>query len=152
MDLKALIKDPKSYLVGVVLIFVGEKVGEYVIKGTEADMSQFVKERVIEELGKEENIKKLMENPEYFRMMLNSPEVKEYTSNVGMELRDGIIEDITKEDSTKINQNAFLGKELGIRDEAVTPLLLEVLRDYLATKEGKKEDIRPRRNPTTLEF
>jgi len=152
MDLKALIKDPKSYLVGVVLIFVGEKVGEYVIKGTEADMSQFVKERVIEELGKEENIKKLMENPEYFRMMLNSPQVKEYTANVGMELRDGIIEDITKEDSTKINQNAFLGKELGIRDEAVTPLLLEVLRDYLATKEGKKEDIRPRRNPTTLEF
>jgi len=152
MDLKALIKDPKSYLVGVVLIFVGEKVGEYVIKGTEADMSQFVKERVIEELGKEENIKKLMENPEYFRMMLNSPEVKEYTSNVGMELRDGIIEDITKEDSTKINQNAFLGKELGIRDEAVTPLLLELLRDYKEGKLATKEDIRPRRNPTTLEF
>jgi len=152
MDLKALIKDPKSYLVGVVLIFVGEKVGEYVIKGTEADMSQFVKERVIEELGKEENIKKLMENPEYFRMMLNSPQVKEYTANVGMELRDGIIEDITKEDSTKINQNAFLGKELGIRDEAVTPLLLELLRDYKEGKLATKEDIRPRRNPTTLEF
>jgi hypothetical protein len=152
MDLKALIKDPKSYLVGVVLIFAGEKIGEYVIKGTEADMSAFVQERVIEELGKEENIKKLMQNPEYFRMMLNSPQVKEYTSNVGMELRDGIIEDITKEDSTKINQNAFLGKELGIRDEAVTPLLLELLKDYKEGKIATKEDIRPRRNPTTLEL
>ena len=152
MDLKALIKDPKSYLVGVVLIFAGEKIGEYVIKGTEADMSAFVQERVIEELGKEENIKKLMQNPEYFRMMLNSPQVKEYTSNVGMELRDGIIEDITKEDSTKINQNAFLGKELGIRDEAVTPLLLELLKDYKEGKLATKEDIRPRRNPTTLEL
>ena len=152
MDLKALIKDPKSYLVGVVLIFAGEKIGEYVIKGTEADMSAFVQERVIEELGKEENIKKLMQNPEYFRMMLNSSQVKEYTSNVGMELRDGIIEDITKEDSTKINQNAFLGKELGIRDEAVTPLLLELLKDYKEGKIATKEDIRPRRNPTTLEL
>jgi len=152
MDLKALIKDPKSYLVGVVLIFAGEKIGEYVIKGTEADMSAFVQERVIEELGKEENIKKLMQNPEYFRMMLNSPQVKEYTSNVGMELRDGIIDDITKEDSTKINQNAFLGKELGIRDEAVTPLLLELLKDYKEGKIATKEDIRPRRNPTTLEL
>jgi len=152
MDLKALIKDPKSYLVGVVLIFAGEKIGEYVIKGTEADMSAFVQERVIEELGKEENIKKLMENPEYLRMMLSSPEVKEYTESVGMELRDGIIEDITKEDSTKINQNAFLGKELGIRDEAVTPLLLELLKDYKEGKLATKEDIRPRRNPTTLEL
>lgn len=149
MDIKALIKDPKAYLIAVVLVFAGEKVGSYLQKGVEADLNKTIESGVVSSLKKEEVINKLMANPRFVEMILAHPKVAEYTDKVGMELRDGIIEDVTKKDSSKINQNAFLGKELGIRDEAVTPLLRDLLRDYKEGKLATKDDIRPRRNPNT---
>lgn len=132
----------KNNLVSIVLFLLtvlGGFTWSLIQKGGEAEF----KERV------EAIIKEKMDDAHIIQTLLESKQVQEFTDDAGQEIRNAIIEDVTRQDSNKINQNAFLGKELGIRDEAVTPLLRDLLRDYKEGKLATKEDVRPRRNPTT---
>lgn len=135
----------KNNLVSIVLFLLtvlGGFTWSLIQKGGEAEF----KERV------ESIIKEKMDDAHIIQTLLESKQVKQFTDDAGKEIRNAIIEDVTAKDSNKINQNAYLGKELGIRDEAVTPLLRDLLRDYKEGKLATKDDIRPRRNPNTLEL
>mgnify|MGYP005987407495 CR=1 FL=1 len=130
----------KNFL--TILLAIGGFVWVYIQEGVKNDLHNLIDQR----------IEKKVTDSKLVKTMLESDQVKEFTDEAGQEIRNKIIEDVTAKDSTKINQNAYLGKELGIRDEAVTPLLRDMLHDYKEGKLVKQEDIRPRRNPNTIEL
>ena len=125
-----------------ILLAIGGFVWVYIQEGVKNDLHTLIDKRIEEKVTDSKLVK----------TMLESDQVKEFTDEAGESIRNAIIEDVTSKDSNKINQNAFLGKELGIRDEAVTPLLRDMLRDYKEGNFATKEDIRPRRNPNTIEL
>ena len=129
-----------------ILLAIGGFVWVYIQEGVMNDLHTLIDKRIEEKVTDSKLVK----------TMLESDQVKEFTDEAGESIRNAIIEDVTSKDSSKINQNAFLGKELGIRDEAVTPLLRDMLRDYkegnFATKEDIKEATGPRRNPNTASY
>ena len=45
-------------------------------------------------------------------------------------IRDNIVSDVIREDSTKISTTAFICKEIGIRDEQVLPMMAKMLKSY----------------------
>jgi uncharacterized membrane protein YheB (UPF0754 family) len=130
----------KNFL--TILLAIGGFVWVYIQEGVKNDLNDLIDQRIEEKVSDSELVKTI----------LKSDQVKEFTEEAGQEIRNKIIEDVTSKDSNKINQNAYLGKELGIRDEAVTPLLRDMLHDYKEGKLVKQEDIRPRRNPNTIEL
>jgi len=134
----------KNFL--TILLAIGGFVWVYIQEGVKNDLHTLIDKRIEEKVTDSKLVK----------TMLESDQVKEFTDEAGQSIRNAIIEDVTAKDSNKINQNAYLGKELGIRDEAVTPLLKDMLQDYkegkLATKEDIKQATGPRRNPNAIEF
>ena len=134
----------KNFL--TILLAIGGFVWVYIQEGVKNDLHTLIDKRIEEKVTDSKLVK----------TMLESDQVKEFTDEAGQSIRNAIIEDVTAKDSNKINQNAYLGKELGIRDEAVTPLLKDMLQDYkegkLATKEDIKQATGPRRNPNTIEL
>jgi len=153
MDLKALFNNPKTYFIGLVLAYSSEKLGGYILSGAEDDINNKIEQGVIASLGKEEVVTELMSNPRFINIIIGTKEVQDLIHNTGESLRNQIIEDVTKEDSTKIKQNAYLAKGLNIRDESVNPLLLNLLSDYndgnLVTKEQLRLNSGPRITPNT---
>ena len=129
MNLEALYKDPKSYLIGVILVFAGEKVWGYIEKGVEADFETQVEEIFMAKL----------KEPTTFDILLNSKEVTKFKEDAGKEVRAEIIEDVMKKDTNKISMRSFLGMKTGLRDEDVLPALAKLLDAWekgdLMTKE-----------------
>lgn len=134
-----------TIIVGLALV-IGQQIWGYIQKGAEADIMQAIDKRIEAKVNDSQLIK----------TMLESEHVKEFTHEAGQSIRAAIIEDVTAVDSNKINQNAYLGKELGIRDEAVTPLLRDMLKDYnegkLVTKTELDAATGRRRNPNIIEL
>lgn len=124
-------------IVGAVLV-VANQIWSYVQKGAQADVDNHIEEVVTNALQKEDIIKELMKNPRFVQLILESEEVKKFEKEAGMRIRDEIVEQVTKSDTNKISMRSFLGKEVGIRDEQVLPLLANLLKAYeegdIATK------------------
>ena len=130
----------KNFL--TILLAIGGFVWVYIQEGVKNDLHTLIDSRIEEKVSDSQLIKTI----------LKSEQVKEFTDEAGQSIRNKIIEDVTSKDSNKINQNAYLGKELGIRDEAVTPLLKDMLKDYKEGNLVKQKDIQPRRNPNIIEL
>jgi len=98
--------------------------------------------RMMKSVNNDSVFNALINNPKFIDKMLGHPKVQEFTDNAGMNIRDAIITDVTKKDSTKLNVNAYLSKELGIRDEDFLPLMKNLLEAYkngdLMTKDQAK--------------
>jgi len=137
-DLVEILK--KNFL--TILLAIGGFVWVYVQEGIKNDLEKIIDQRIETKVTDSKLVK----------TMLESDQVKEFTEEAGESIRDKIIEDVTKTDSNKINQNAYFGKELGIRDEDVTPLMLELLKEYKSGNLVKQRDIQPRRNPNIIEL
>jgi hypothetical protein len=138
-DLKTEWKKAVIGLIVVIGISKGEQIIGYFETGKGLEEEKRTEEVIIKALGKEEIITQLLKNPKFVQLILESPEVKKYEERIGMELRDDIVEQVTKTDSTKVAMNSYLGKEVGIRDEQVLPLLANLLKAFdkeeIATKE-----------------
>ena len=130
----------KNFL--TILLAIGGFVWVYIQEGVKNDLHNLIDQRIEEKVSDSQLIKTI----------LKSEQVQEFTDEAGQSIRNKIIEDVTSKDSNKINQNAYLGKELGIRDEAVTPLLKDMLKDYKEGNLVKQKDIQPRRNPNIIEL
>ena len=140
------IKDNAITIILGLALLAGQQIWGYIQKGAEADIMQLIDSRIDSKVSDSELVKTLLE----------SEHVKEFTDEAGQSIRAAIIEDVTAVDSNKINQNAYLGKELGIRDEAVTPLLRDMLKDYndgkLVTKTELDAATGRRRTPNSIEL
>ena len=123
-------------IVGLVLV-ISNQAWSYIQQGAKQDINKVIDAR----------IKEKIQDSQLIQVLLESEQVSKFTEEAGHSIRNKIIEDVTKTDSNKISLNAFIGKELGVRDEAVLPLLRDLLKDY---KEGKLNA--PRRNPNILEL
>ncbi len=126
-------KEWKKYLVGVImlgLVGFGDKIIDIFNTGAEVEFSQKVEAVVIKSLQNEEIIKELLKNPKFVALILESDEVKKFEEEAGMRIRDEIVDQVTKSDTNKVSMRSFLGKEIGIRDEDVLPLLGELLKAY----------------------
>lgn len=128
----------------VLIVGIAGLAWAYIQEGVKADIHKVIDERIESKVNDSQLVSTLLE----------SKQVKEFTEQAGQDIRDKIITDVTKKDSSKINQSAFLGKELGIRDEAVTPLLRDLLKDYkegnLATKTDVEKATGRRVTPNTI--
>ena len=107
-----------------ILTTVGLTVWGYIQKGAEVEF----KEKV------EAIITHKMQDKYFVQHFLDGEQIKSFTDKIGQEFRDKIVDDVTKSDSNKVSLRAYLGKELGIRDEQVLPLLSRFLNEY---KQGK---------------
>ena len=126
-------KEWKKYLVGVImlgLVGFGDKIIDIFNTGAEVEFSQKLEAVVIKSLQNEEIIKELLKNPKFVALILESDEVKKFEEEAGMRIRDEIVDQVTKSDTNKVSMRSFLGKEIGIRDEDVLPLLGELLKAY----------------------
>jgi hypothetical protein len=145
-------------IVGAVLV-VANQLWSYIQKGAEADIDNKIEEVVVASLQKEDIIKELMKNPRFVQLILESEEVRKFEEEAGMRIRDEIVERVIKSDTNKVSMRSFLGKEVGIRDEQVLPLLAALLKAYeegdLATKEELTRTVNReirRANANTAEF
>jgi len=138
-------------VVGVFLV-VGNQVWSYIEKGAEADVDQKIESVVIKSLKKERIIKELMRNPRFVQLILESEEVKEFEKEAGMRIRDEIVEQVTKSDTNKVSMRSFIGKEIGVRDESVLPLLSELLKAYNDGEISTKEDVKRIVNQRIAQF
>ena len=116
-------------IVGIVLV-IGNQIWSYVQKGAQADVDKHITEVVINSLQKEEIILELLKNPKFVQLILESPEVKAYEGEIGMKIRDDIVNEVQSDSSKNVAMNSFLGKEVGVRDEQVLPLLAKLLKAY----------------------
>jgi hypothetical protein len=137
-------KEWKKYLVGLVMLAVvgfGDKIIDIFNVGAEVEFNQKIQEGVVKALQNEEIIKELITNPRFVQLILASEEVKKFENEVGMKLRDEIIESVTKSDTNKISSRSFVAKELGIRDEAYFPLLVKALKAVKDEENASKKDV-----------
>jgi hypothetical protein len=127
-------------IVGIVLV-IGNQIWSYIQKGAKADIDKQIEQVVVSALQKEDIIKELLKNPRFVQLILESDEVKKFEEEAGMRIRDEIVEQVTKSDTNKVSMRSFIGKEIGVRDEAVLPLLSELLKAYNEGKLTTKEDV-----------
>jgi hypothetical protein len=150
VDVKSLFKDPKSYLIGVILVFSADKIWGYIQKGAEVDFNTAIQEQVVIGLKNPNTIKELVENEAFVDLFFNSKMVRgkinELSDKLNNEIRNEIIEDVSKQDTNKISTRAEISKRLDIREENYFPLLEKALRavkdEKNVSKNGVKEIIR----------
>ena len=115
MDIKALIKNPKSYLIGVVLIFTGDKVWGYIEKGAEADF----KDTVIQ------IVKAESQKAEFMQGVMTSPYMIDYKA----QQTKLTVERIIKRDTNRVGLRSIIGIGTGIRNEFVSDTIVDVILD-----------------------
>lgn len=137
---------------------VGEKAIDLMSTGAEVEFNNKVGAAVQVKMKDKDFVSELIKDPVFLNAILESDDVKEYSKDVGQEIRNQIVEEVSKSDSVKVSTRAHVAKELDIRDEAYFPLLVSVLRAYkdgeLMTKEDAddyiKEEIRRQRRVATF--
>jgi hypothetical protein len=139
--IKDQIKDKIVLIVVGIILVIGNQLWSYIQAGAKADIDKQIESVVIKSLQKEDTIKELLKNPRFVKLILESEEVKEFEKQAGMRIRDEIVEQVTKSDTNKVSMRSFIGKEIGIRDEAVLPLLSELLNAYHKGDITTKEDV-----------
>lgn len=125
---------------GIVLVICNQ-VWTYIQQGAKADIDKKIEQVVVKSLHKEDILKEVIKNPRFVELILESEEVKKYEDEAGMRIRDEIVEQVTKSDSNKVSMRSFIGKEIGVRDEDVLPLLSELLKAYNKGELSTKEDV-----------
>jgi len=76
----------------------------------------------------------LMANEKFVQILFQSPTVQKHIEEIGEEIHNKIVVDVTKNDSNKVSMRAFVGMGAGVRDEEVLPILTEIVK---AWDEGK---------------
>ena len=113
----------KKHIVTIVLCAltaIGSFTWSLIQKGSEATINEKIDARIEAKISDNQLIETL----------LNTEKVKEFTDNAGREIKKKIIEDVIRKDTNKISMRAFIGSEIGVRDEKVLPLLSRLLKDY----------------------
>jgi hypothetical protein len=124
----------KKNIISIVLFLltiVGGFTWSLIQKGGQAEFNEAVDARINEKL----------ENPIFVKMLLSHPEVLNFTDDAGMKIRNAIIEDVMKKDTNKISMRSFLGKEVGVRDEKVLPLMAALLKAFDEGKLMTEDDV-----------
>ena len=89
-------------------------------KGSEVTINEKIDARIESKLS----------DAHLIEMLLNTDKIKDFTSKAGKDIKAKIIEDVIRKDSNKVSMRAFIGSEIGIRDEQVLPLLAKILMSY----------------------
>ena len=72
----------------------------------------------------------LMENKEFVKLLFESEIVKNNINQIGVELHDKIVINVSKNDSNKVSMRSFVGMGAGIRDEQVLPIITEIVKSW----------------------
>ena len=146
LNIKAFFANPKSYLIGVVLLFVSDKAWEYLHKGVEADINTKIQAQVVIGLKNPETIRELTENKAFVNLFFESETVKgkidELADEIAIDIRNAIIDDVSKSDSLKVSTRAEMSKRLDIREDNYFPLLEKALRAVLKEENASKKDVK----------
>lgn len=128
--------DAKTIVVALaVLGYIGEKAWGWMQVGAKAEFEIEVESTFTGDAFEDAVDSLFLVNakkPENLDLILESEEVKKFSEKAGKEIHDQIVENVTKNDSNKISMRAFVGASADIRDDAVLPLLAELLKEYKA--------------------
>jgi len=94
----------------------------------------------------EDVIDTLFSKENFITLFFESPHVKqkinELGETLGTEVRNAIIDDVSKQDTMKVSTRAEMSKRLRIRDEDYFPLLEKALRAVLKEENASKKDVK----------
>jgi hypothetical protein len=150
--LGALKSDIGKAIIGLIVVFLVAK-WDYVVSKFDAgvaieEQSEF-NNNLAEALETDSIVAKFMENDEFITIFFESSVVQNHIADLGKELRNSIVEDVTRSDTNKISMRSFVGKEADIRDEQVLPLLAEIIKAWkdgdLMTEKDVEDIIKRRR-------
>ena len=156
MTFKEAVKEFKGDIIkaaiGLVIVFLIAK-WDYVVatfdKGEAVEQQEIFESNLEEALGKPQIIKMLMENEEFVKLLFESPIVQKHIDEVGVELHDKIVLDVTKNDTNKVSMRSFVGMRAGVRDEQVLPILTEIVKAWnegqVLTEKDVKDIVREAR-------
>ena len=145
-------KEWKKALIALIVMLAigfGKDLWDLTKSGADLEFNTKVQEQVRESLKDPKVAKEIMNNPEIMRVILASEAVKEYIDEAGKEIRNKIVQDVSKSDTNKISMRSFIGEAIDERDENVLPLLADLLKAYkagdLMTEDQVEEIIKKRR-------
>jgi hypothetical protein len=137
---------------GLIVVFLVAK-SELIIstfdKGKEIEAQIEFESKLKVALKKDSVVSSLMENEKFVKLLFESPTVKKHIEQIGEELHNKIVIDVTRSDSNKVSMRSFVGMGAGVRDEEVLPILTEIVKAWdeggILTEKDIKEIVRKAR-------
>lgn len=134
----------KKAVIGLIVVFVIAKY-EYIVSvfdtGKQVEAQIEFEGNLKEALKKDSIVSSLMENEKFVKLLFQSPTVQKHIDQVGVELHDKIVEDVTKNDTNKVSMRSFVGMGAGIRDEQVLPIITEIVKSWNEGKVLTEKDV-----------
>lgn len=71
-----------------------------------------------------------MRDPMVLSMVLSSSQVTDFAEENAKKVKAAIVDQVLREDSTKVSTVSYLGRQTGLRDEDILPLLAEIIKAW----------------------
>ena len=134
----------KKAVIGLIVVFLIAKF-DYVVAifdtGKQVEAQIEFEVNLKEALKKDSIVSSLMENEKFVKLLFESPTVQKHIDQIGVELHDKIVLDVTKNDTNKVSMRSFVGMGAGIRDEQVLPIITEMVKSWNEGKVLTEKDI-----------
>jgi hypothetical protein len=122
---------------GLIVVFLVAK-SELIIstfdKGQSVEKQIEFESNLKKAFAKDSVVSSLMKNEKFVKLLFESPTVQKNIEEIGEELHNKIVIDVTKNDTNKISIRSFVGMGAGVRDEQVLPIITEIVKSW---NEGK---------------
>ena len=131
-------------VIGLVVVFLIAKF-DYVVsifdKGKEIENQVQFESDLIRAMENDSVVLSFLENEKFIKLFFESETVKNHIEQVGVELHNKIVIDVTKTDSNKVSMRSFVGMNAEVRDEQVLPILSEIVKSWNEKEIAKKKDV-----------
>jgi hypothetical protein len=120
----------------------GVMVWEYVQKGREQEKFEQFKSDALRLVEQESKL------PNLLTKIMESDFIRDFADDKQALIESTIVDQVLREDSAKVGLQTYLGRETGMRDEDIYPLLAKLIKAYndgqIMTEDDVKEMIRKR--------
>ncbi len=131
-------------IIGVMVVFLIAK-WDYVVEtfhnGKNIEKQLQFEDNLIVAFKNDSIVTNLMENKAFVRLLFKSTAVQRHIKQIGDEIHDKIVVDVTKNDTNKVSMRSFVGMGAGVRDEQVLPIITEIVKAWNDKEVAKKKDI-----------
>lgn len=129
---------------GLIILFLVAKWEAVVYtfdKGKSIEKQIQFESNLIDAMKNDSVVLTFLENEQFVKLFFQSTTVKNHIDQVGVELHDKIVLDVTKNDTNKVSMRSFVGMNAEVRDEQVLPILAEIVKSWNEKEIAKKKDV-----------
>ena len=149
INIKTLWKNNKGWILaglltvlGTVYAFTKDVVDDYMGRQEQIHFNK----NIIEAFKTDTIVEAVFENEEFVDLLFESSVVRgkvaKLSEELSTEIRNAIIDDVSKQDTNKISTRAEMSKRLDIREENYFPLLEKALKAVLKEENASKGDVK----------